>query len=134
VREHVVPDPIFPGQLDEVAGAAFSPDGRILALSTCRNSHVFLFDVETGERVWMSEFLGAHFSEPLELAWSPDSSRIWYTFACGGGEIGSHAVSAQARSDPYQGRGLLPRFGGDSGLTIAWIEKVPRVMPMHPRR
>ncbi len=128
VREHEVPDPWLPEDEDEVAWAAFSPDGKVLALSTRGGSHVFLLDVQRGELLWTSEFLGAHFCEPLELAWSPDSSRIWYAFACGGGELGSHALSPSARHEPYSGQGRLPRFGGELGLTITTAGVIRRVL------
>lgn len=134
VREHEIPDPWLPEDEDEVGWAAFSPDGKVLALSTLGGSHVFLLDVENGELLWTSEYLGAHFSEPLELAWTPDSSRIWYAFACGSGPVGSHALSPSARPEPYSGRGRLPRLGGELGLTITVEDAIRRVSRVHPPR
>ena len=55
------------------AGApAWSPDSRRLAVATRGTGRLVIVDVKTGERVVASRAVGP----VVELAWSPDSSKL----------------------------------------------------------
>ena len=116
--EFQIPATVFLEYLD-VAWAAFAPNGKTLALSTREGSNVYLLDVGTGELTWTSEYVGGHFSAPLHIAWSADSSSLWWAFHCCGNDVpGSYTMTSQLPTEVQGGFGPLPRFGGDIGLTI----------------
>jgi WD40 repeat protein len=67
-----------------VAGLAFSPDGEHLACSTAESSHAAIVNASTGKKAWLGGFHGGRMGEPRELLWSPNSHRLYHTFANGG--------------------------------------------------
>lgn len=102
---------------DDVADLAYSPSGDRLACSTRYGSHVFLQDVASGETVWTSEFLGAHWMEVLTIAWDPRGESLWFAWECGDGML-YHRAPGGTLARP-SGHAFVPRFGGDVAVTIA---------------
>ena len=115
VHELRTPDPTSSDPDDDVGALAFSPSGDRLAHSIREGSHVWVTDLESREEVWGSDFLGAHFIEAMELRWSPDGSRLWYAFACGGGRLYCVDPRSGAEGSVVVDRGRVPRFGGELG-------------------
>jgi len=113
--ERRYPDSFFPERENELAAIAFSPDGERLAFSTREGTYVRVIDVQTRERLWTSDYHGAHFFEVMQLCWSPDGSRLWYSFACGGG--GLFCVEPEGEAAPVVvGSSNVPRFAGAIGV------------------
>ena len=115
LAEREFPPDVFDPERDEVAALAFDSTGKRLALSTREGSIVYVLDARSREILWESEWLGAHFWEAMELTWSPDDSRLWAAFECGGGdlycfgpELGKDRITIE--SSP------IPRFGGSIGV------------------
>jgi WD40 repeat protein len=107
-------DPFTPEPEDEIASIAFSPDGTRLAWTTRQGSHAELTDVATFRLLWQSEDYGAHFGEPMPIAWSPDGARVWYAFVCGMDGL----VTAQAHPRNVAscyGSGAVPDFACNRG-------------------
>jgi WD40 repeat protein len=67
-----------------VAGLAFSPDGEHLACSTAASSHAAIVAASTGKTEWTGAFHGGRMGEPRTLLWSPNSHRLYHTYANGG--------------------------------------------------
>jgi hypothetical protein len=97
-------DPFAPEPEDEIASIAFSPDGLRLAWTTRQGSHAELTDLATFRLLWQSEYYGAHFGEPMPMAWSPDGTRIWYAFVCGMGELVTPRAPTECRAVLWIGR------------------------------
>jgi hypothetical protein len=110
-------DPFAPEPADEIASIAFSPDGEQLAWTTRQGSHAELTDLATFKLLWQSEYHGAHFGEPMPIAWSPDGARIWYAFACEGGELMT-ATAHRRGIERCFGLGGVPDFAGDRGAFL----------------
>ena len=111
-------DRFIPEEEDEVAAIAFSPSGAQMALSIREGSHVWIVDVETKQRLWVSEFLGAHFFEVMQLRWSPDSSRLWFVFQCGRARL--YCVNPAAGGKPTViDDANPPQFGASRGVILS---------------
>jgi len=100
----------FGGSVKE---AQFSPDGRYLAISTGEGLYISVFDSGSGQLVWGSGQLGGRIGEHGELAWSPDSRRLWSAFSSGA--LGLHELDLTEKHLVRRfARATLPRFHGDS--------------------
>ena len=110
-------DPLFPEPDDEIAALAFSPDGSELLLSTREGTFVELRQTSTLQLLRQTEFLGAHFGEAIPVRWSPDGSRAWYAFECGGGMLSTFA----RRGKHYEDLALasLPVFARQRGALVS---------------
>lgn len=126
---------------DEVAEVRFEPEGPRVALSTRRGSHVLVYDAEELETVWVSEFIGAHFWEPLPVRWDPEAEYVWFAFQCGSGPLlrvdpaspsaegsGTTGRSSGGGQAAYPGwetvldEGHVPRFA--EGLTVVQVGRM----------
>lgn len=110
-------EPRFSEEEDEVAAISFSPDGGLMGISLRQGTAVFVVETDSRKRIWTSKYLGAHFFEVMQLAWSPDGCRFWFSFECGRGRLYCFAPSTLA--DPeiiYKSR--IPRFGTHLGVVL----------------
>jgi WD40 repeat protein len=110
-------DPLFPEPEDEIAALDFSPDNAELLVSNRQGTFVELRATSTLQLLRQTEFLGAHFGEAMPVRWSPDGSRAWYAFECGGGMLASFA----RRGKHYEDLALasLPVFARQRGALVS---------------
>ena len=113
---------------DEVAQLAFSPDGARLAIATRGGTHVYVIDVATGEELYASEYLGAHFQEVPQLAWSRDGAHLWHSFACTTGDLWCVSLDGGAEPRRVLAGGRVPALGRGLGVALSGRE-VLRVSP-----
>lgn len=111
-------DPFIHEAEDDIADLAFSPSGDRLAFSTREGTHVLVHDTESLDRLWISEYLGAHFFEVVQICWSPDGGRLWFAFECGGATLRSVDPREGAKPEEH-GDGLVPLFGGSTGIVLS---------------
>ena len=98
------------------SGAAFSPDGKLLAASG--HGSATIWDVESGEQLRVIRDVGRMFREaPDDLAFSPDG-KLLYLVDSGGGAI-PYDVSSGAPLRQKVEIGAFSRYGYPRALAVA---------------
>ncbi len=91
----------------QIGAVSFSPDSARLAFTTTVGVYVQVLDVANWKTVGTSSHLGGRMGEPALLCWSPDSARLWSSYA--GGAIGLFAFDVQPFQESWLMWGRTPR-------------------------
>jgi len=114
LSETTYPNPVFEAPMEDSADSAFSPSGDRLAFSTREGAYVYVIDVASRRQIWRSGFLGGRSGVLMQLQWSPDGSRLWFTWAWGGT---LYCVEPSGEAKPVSvGRSCVPDFGESLGV------------------